>query len=183
MLSKKHIGRTCLQGAILGIMWVLSTHVIFSEVAPIPLHPASFQLTVYFPTTLLTKGDTMNVVVEILNLGKENLKISELVELDQIITPKPGEKDEPKYVDTFGEKDPADELHLRMECILPADTQRRRFLTQRPGRYSLRLHEVSANESLFIKVVLPQDAFEEGICSYRIMDRKGLVRAITKCCG
>ena len=141
-----------------------------------PRAPA-LRLVLYTPASTVSKGDTVDLVVEVRNNEKWALKVSDRVELDHIVRSAEGVRKAAAKTERVNPRVLAGEWHLKMLCCVPTGSEERFIVTRGINRTIPHVREVGANHSIFIKVLLPKDAFAEGICNFSVTTSDGTLRS------
>jgi hypothetical protein len=147
-----------------------------SLASPEPRAPA-LRLVLYTPTSTVSKGDAVDLVVEARNDGKQALKVSDRVELDHIVRSAEGERKAVAKTERMNPRVLAGDWHLKMLCSVPEGSEEKNILTYGINGTISHMREVRANDSIFIKVSLPKDAFDEGLCRFSVITSDGTVRS------
>jgi hypothetical protein len=159
MMSAKY---ATLLVAALGIM-IAPRSGIPSEAAP---EGPMVRLTLYRAGCTVIKGETIDLIVEIANVGQAPVKIVDDVALERLVRPPKGL--EPEVAKSRKSPAPSGQgdLHLKLICSVPPGNQARAIMPRNNGRLD-RGHVVviPRGESSLIRVPLPPDAFEVGSCN------------------
>ena len=126
--------------------------------------PSPTGLAVYSQATVISRGELIDVVIEVANTSPQPLRVSDCVGLERRVAPLPGQAAPPDQArrqkpDVDGVWNPV------LVCGVPAGSPDLFIAPRGRGPITVVAREVKAGESLLLKVELPADAFEVGSCT------------------
>lgn len=127
------------------------------------------RLVLYTPACTISKGETVDLIVEVSNGGKEVVKCSDYVSLERIVEESPnGVHREATKVEHIDPEGVPGEIHLKITCSVPPGCEEKAIAPRNTNGSTRPLREVLPNSSIFIKVPMPSDAFELGTCNLSV---------------
>ena len=159
------------------IMFLATAGLGMASLAKGETQAPAFRLVLYTPASTVAKGATVDLVIEVRNNGKQTLKFSDRVDLDHMVRSAKGVRKAAAKTERMNPRVLAGEWHLKMLCSVPAGSDEKNILPRGINRTIPHVREVGANDSIFIKVLLPKDAFAEGVCNFSVITSDGAVRS------
>ena len=130
-------------------------------------------LTLYSSASRLGVDDRLSLIIEVENGGDSPVPCSGDIEIIRYVEGPSGNRMKPVAIKA---KHRPDTLYVDVTCRVPERSEKR-FIPPRLAGNSKRRLDVNAHDSLFLKVIIPREALEDGVCKISATGADGTIQS------